>query len=90
MSQAARLTNEEFRARFAMIEAAVQRAVRAAVLAHARAGNPVSTWRDGQVVWVQPEEILARFAKAGQFHDAAGLGTSPGVLATDQVGKPGQ
>jgi hypothetical protein len=44
------------------LEAAVQRAVRAAVLAHARAGNPVSTWRDGQVVWVQPAEILARFA----------------------------
>lgn len=44
------------------IEAAVQRAVRAAVLAHARAGNPVATWRDGKVVWVQPEEILARFA----------------------------
>lgn len=44
------------------IEAAVQRAVRAAVLAHARAGHAVSTWRDGQVVWVQPEEILARFA----------------------------
>lgn len=44
------------------LEAAVQCAVRAAVLAHARAGNPVSTWRDGQVVWVQPEEILARYA----------------------------
>ena len=46
------------------IEAAVQRAVRAAVLAHARAGHPVSTWRDGQVVWVQPAEILAKFAEA--------------------------
>ncbi len=45
-----------------ILEAAVQRAVRAAVLAHARAGNPVATWRDGKVVWIQPAEILAQFA----------------------------
>jgi hypothetical protein len=43
------------------MEAAICRAAREAVLAHARAGNPVATWRDGQVVWVQPAEILARF-----------------------------
>jgi hypothetical protein len=41
-----------------VIEAAIQRAVREAVLAHARAGHPVATWRDGKVVWLQPEEIL--------------------------------
>jgi len=40
-------------------EAAIRKAVREAVLAHARAGNPVATWRDGKVVWIQPEEILA-------------------------------
>jgi hypothetical protein len=44
-----------------VIEAAVRRGVRAAVLAHARAGNPVAAWRDGQVVWLPPAEILARF-----------------------------
>lgn len=62
MNQPADSTKDELLIAALKIEAAVQRAVRAAVLAHARAGNPVSTWRDGQVVWVQPVEILARFA----------------------------
>lgn len=39
---------------------AFQRGVEQAVLSHARAGHPVATWRDGQVVWITPEEILAR------------------------------
>jgi len=62
MNPPADYPNDELLIAASRIEAAVQRAVRAAVLAHARAGNPVSTWRNGQVVWVQPEEILARFA----------------------------
>jgi hypothetical protein len=45
------------------VTAAIQRAVREAVLAHARAGHPVAEWRDGKVVWVQPEEILRRFGE---------------------------
>lgn len=36
---------------------AIAQAVREAVLAHKRAGNPVAVWRDGQVVWLQPDEI---------------------------------
>lgn len=32
-------------------------AVREALLRHKQAGNPVAAWRDGQVVWVQPEDI---------------------------------
>ena len=44
------------------VDAAIRRAVREAVLAHARAGNPVAEWRDGQVVWVQPAEVFARLA----------------------------
>jgi hypothetical protein len=32
-------------------------AIREALLQHKRAGNPVAVWRDGQVVWVPPEEI---------------------------------
>lgn len=44
----------------ALIHGAVRKAVREAVLTHARAGNPVPTWRDGRVVWLQPEEILAQ------------------------------
>ena len=42
-----------------LLEAAFRRAVRAAVLEHARAGRSVPTMRDGKVVWIPPEEILA-------------------------------
>jgi len=40
---------------------AIQRAVREAVWTHARLGHPVAEWRDGQVVWLSPEEILSKF-----------------------------
>ena len=43
------------------ITAAIQRAVRDAVITHARMGRAVPEWRDGKVVWVSPEEILASF-----------------------------
>jgi hypothetical protein len=43
----------------ARIQAALRRATREALLMHARAGNPVSTWKDGQVVWLQPAEVFA-------------------------------
>ncbi len=46
----------------AAITKAIQRGVREAVLAHARAGHPVAGWRDGKVVWVPPEEILRTLA----------------------------
>ena len=46
----------------ALITEALRRAVREAVLEHARAGRPVATWREGKVVWIPPEEILARYA----------------------------
>ena len=36
---------------------AITRAVREAVEQHRRAGNPIAIWRDGKVVWLQPEEI---------------------------------
>jgi isoaspartyl peptidase/L-asparaginase-like protein (Ntn-hydrolase superfamily) len=39
------------------IDDAVNRAVEDALLDHKRAGNPVCVWRDGQVVWVAPEDI---------------------------------
>jgi hypothetical protein len=47
----------------ASITEAIQRATKDAVLAHARAGYPVAEWRDGKVVWVSPEETLARFSE---------------------------
>jgi hypothetical protein len=41
------------------LEAAVSHAVREATLMHARLGHPVATWRNGQVVWLQPDEVFA-------------------------------
>jgi hypothetical protein len=40
-----------------LIEDALGRAVRAALLEHKRAGNPIAVWEDGQVVWIAPEDI---------------------------------
>ena len=39
------------------LDAAVQRAVRKALLVHKKLGNPVATWKDGKVVWIPPEAI---------------------------------
>ena len=47
----------------ALMDAAVQRAVREAVLAHARSGHPVATCRDGRVVWLTPEEVFQALAE---------------------------
>ena len=40
-----------------LIENALARAVREALIRHKQVGNPIAEWRDGQVVWVQPEDI---------------------------------
>lgn len=39
------------------IEGAVRAAVQEALRLHKRAGNPIAVWRDGQVVWLAPEDI---------------------------------
>jgi hypothetical protein len=54
----------ELLANHSLINAAITRAVRAAVLDHVRAGRPVATWENGKVVWIQPAEILVRFGEA--------------------------
>lgn len=41
---------------------ALARAAKEAVLRHARLGQPICRLRDGKVVWIQPEEILAAHA----------------------------
>jgi hypothetical protein len=41
--------------------AAIQRGVREALLNHARAGRSVPEQHNGQIVWVTPEEIFARY-----------------------------
>lgn len=43
------------------VQAALDRATRDALLEHARMGRPVCESRDGQVVWVSPEEVFARY-----------------------------
>jgi len=40
-----------------LIDKALARGVRDALLFHKRIGNPIAVWRDGQVVHIPPEEI---------------------------------
>jgi hypothetical protein len=47
----------------AAVEAAIGKAVREAVLGHARAGHPIAVWRDGRVVWLEPAEVLASYGE---------------------------
>ncbi len=54
---------EEIIAEGKLLEKAVQQAVQEAVLAAARAGHSVPTWKDGRVVWLTPEETLAQLAE---------------------------
>lgn len=39
------------------IDAAVNAAIRDALLDHKRAGNPIASWKDGKVVWIAAEDI---------------------------------
>jgi hypothetical protein len=50
------------------MEQAVLRAAREATLAHARAGNPVAGVRDGEVVWLTPEEVFAQLGVDANGH----------------------
>ena len=36
---------------------ALRQAVQEALRQHKLAGNPVAVWREGQVVWIPPEDI---------------------------------
>ena len=40
------------------IDEALREAARDARRFHKAIGNPMATWKDGQVVWVQPEDII--------------------------------
>ena len=62
MSDPCKQTAEEQLAEARRCEAAVQRAVRQAVLASAYAGQPVPVSRDGKVVWLSPQEVFDLFA----------------------------
>jgi hypothetical protein len=39
-------------------EMALKEAVAEALAEHKRRGNPIAVWRNGQAVWVPPEEIV--------------------------------
>lgn len=39
------------------IDEALQKGVKVALLQHKRAGNPVVSWDEGKIVWIQPEDI---------------------------------
>ena len=39
------------------IDKALREAARDARRLHKALGNPMATWTDGQVVWIQPEDI---------------------------------
>jgi hypothetical protein len=39
------------------IDEALREAARDARRFHKAIGNPMATWRDGKVVWIQPEDI---------------------------------
>jgi isoaspartyl peptidase/L-asparaginase-like protein (Ntn-hydrolase superfamily) len=39
------------------IDEAVKQAVKEAVLKHKQAGNPIVGMKDGQMVWIKPQEI---------------------------------
>ena len=40
-----------------LVDRAFDRAIRAALKMHKRAGNPVPIWKDGRVVWIPPDKI---------------------------------
>jgi hypothetical protein len=61
MAELARDRLEEMKALNARLDAAHEAAAREALLEHARMGRSVCESRDGQIVWVTPAEIFARY-----------------------------
>lgn len=60
---------------YAAIDAAIAQGIHDAVINRARLGFPVSVWRDGKVVILSPDEVLAEEAAkcekrtAGSFQE---------------------
>jgi hypothetical protein len=52
------------------ITAAIQRGMQHAALEHARAGRSVPAWRDGKVVMLPPDEIMAQIAALERSKEA--------------------
>lgn len=41
-----------------LIDKALRQGVQEALIRQKQAGNPIVVWRDGKIVWIDPEEIL--------------------------------
>lgn len=61
MPEGTKTVLDEAPARRAAMDAAHEAPNREAVIEHARMGRPVCESRDGQVVWLSPEEVFARY-----------------------------
>ena len=61
MTEATKSRLDEHKKLLPEIAAAHERANRTALLEHARMGRSVCESRDGQVVWITPAEIFARY-----------------------------
>ena len=57
MTSEPRIPRDLFTAHAREVQEVFGRAVRHALLAHKRAGNPIAVWKNGKVVIVPPEEI---------------------------------
>jgi hypothetical protein len=49
-----------------VIGAALRKGTRDALRAHKLAGNPVATWKNGKIVWIQPEDIPVSIEPRGR------------------------
>lgn len=36
----------------------IQAGIKAALIKHKQAGNPICEWRDNKIIWIPPEQIL--------------------------------
>jgi hypothetical protein len=57
-----------------LIDAAVRKAARLAWIAHKREGLPIPVWKDGQTVWIPPDEIEIPEDEASEGCGPAGRG----------------
>jgi hypothetical protein len=60
------LTSDLFLRHADAIEKALQEAVRAAILDHKRAGNPIAVSENGRVVIIPPEDIIVDEVESDQ------------------------
>jgi hypothetical protein len=75
------------------IDEALREAARDARRFHKAIGNPMATWKDGQVVWIQPEDIVVGTCNLVSVNvvQAAGIFTlDGGRVQRDLAGQSGE